>query len=118
MAEQPAFQKAIENGRTIDAHEWPVRPGAVSVDQLGHKLLPRAGLSRDEKCESASTASTVPTSACEGSLCSKYWSVKAFFSEKAFPVFPLAGRECKQAMLHLSVVTEEMKNREGREEVL
>ena len=52
------------------------------------------------KCQSASTASTVPTSACEGSLCSKYWSVKPFLSEKAFPAFPLAGRECKQAMLH------------------
>jgi hypothetical protein len=71
------------------------------------------------KCESSSIiASAVPTSACEGSLCSKYWSVKAFLSEKAFPAFPLAGRECKQAMLHLWVVREAMKSREGKEEVL
>lgn len=46
------------------------------------------------------SASAVPTSPNERSLCSKYWSVKAFLSGKAFAAFQPAGKECKQRMLH------------------
>ena len=72
----------------------PIRLGAILTvlcfyrsSQSSDPMFPSVSKVHNSFFELSSNASVVPSHGCEGSPCSKYWSVKVFLSENGFVAF-------------------------------